>query len=88
MLNFELVGSISAIAVILGLVQLARILGLQEKYAPLLSVGLGLLASIGYHFYSQQTWFEVIVIGLVLGLSSIGLYSGTKETIEAFRQKR
>ncbi|RJX24740.1 MAG: hypothetical protein C4554_08345 [Dethiobacter sp.] len=88
MTDVELIGGVSAIAIILGLVQLARMLGLSEKYASLLTVALGLLASVGYHFYSDQMWYESVIVGLVLGLSAIGLYTGTKETIESFRQKK
>ncbi|MDO9534371.1 MAG: hypothetical protein Q7J85_03340 [Bacillota bacterium] len=86
MTNVELIGGVSAIAIILGIVQMARTLGLKEKYAPLLTVALGLLASIGYQFYSQQAWYEAVIGGLVIGLSAIGLYTGTRETVEAFRK--
>ncbi len=86
MTNMELIGGVSAITIILGLVQLARMLGLKEKYTPLLTVALGQLASIGYHFYSNQAWYEAVIGGLVIGLSAIGLYTGTRDTVEAFRK--
>jgi hypothetical protein len=82
--NMEMVGGASAIAIILGLVQVARRLGIKEKYCPLLSTVLGLLISFGYHFSNYKTWYEALIIGLVLGLSSVGLYSGTRETVELF----
>jgi len=88
MTNVELISGVSAIPIILGLVQLARLFGLKEKYAPLLTVALGELASITYYFYRNQTWYEAVIVGLVLGLSAIGLYSGTRETMEAFRKPR
>jgi hypothetical protein len=86
--NMEMVGGASAIAIILGLVQVARRLGLKEKYCPLLSTVLGLLISLGYHFFNHKTWYEALIIGLVLGLSSVGLYSGTRETVELITCKK
>jgi L-lactate permease len=88
MSDLELISGVSAIPIILGLVKLARMIGLKEKYAPLLTVALGELASITYYFYSNQTWYEAVIVGLILGLSAIGLYSGTRETMEAFRKPK
>ncbi|NMB35049.1 MAG: hypothetical protein GX989_02050 [Firmicutes bacterium] len=82
MTTMEMVGGASSIALVLGLVQLAKILGLKEKYCPFLSLCLGLLVSLGYHFYNHKTWYEAVIIGLVIGLSAMGLYSGTKETVQ------
>lgn len=88
MTDLELVGGVSAIPIILGLVQLAKMFGLKEKYAPLLAVVLGELFSLGLHFYSDRTWYIAVIGGLVIGLSSIGLYSGTRETVQAFRKTK
>lgn len=82
MTTMEMVGGASSIALVFGLVQLAKIMGLKEKYCPLLALFLGLLVSLGYHYYNHKTWYEAVIIGLVIGLSSIGLYSGTKETVQ------
>lgn len=85
MTGMEMVGGASAIAIIMGLVQL---LGVKEKYCPLLAVLLGLLISLGYHYFNQNTWYEALIVGLVLGLSAVGLYSGTRETAELFNCKQ
>lgn len=82
--SMEMVGGASAIAIVLGLVQLAKKMGLKEKYCPLLSTLLGLLISLGYYYYNYKTWYEAVIIGLVIGLSAMGLYSGTKETVQLF----
>ncbi len=88
MTNMEMVGGASAIAIVLGLVQVAKRLGLKEKYCPLLSTLLGLLISLGYHFYSYKTWYEAVIFGLIIGLSAVGLYSGTRETVQLFTCKK
>ncbi len=88
MTGMDMVGGASAIAIIMGLVQLSKGLGIKEKYCPLLAVILGLLISLGYHFFNQNTWYEALIVGLVLGLSAVGLYSGTRETAELFNCKQ
>lgn len=84
----QMVGGASAIAVVLGLVEVAKRLGLREKYCPLLSLFFGLLISLGYYFYNQNTWYEAVIIGLIVGLSAVGLYSGAKETVQLFTCKK
>ena len=88
MTNLELLSGVSAIAIITGLVHLARKLGMMEKYALLLTIALGELAAFGYYFYRNQTWYEAVIVGLVLGLSAVGLYAGPRETVAAFRQNK
>jgi uncharacterized membrane protein YGL010W len=66
------------IAVIVGLVELfKKSLGLPVRYAPLLSVLLGLPVGILYLNVDLKTG---IVYGLIIGLSACGLYSGVKST--------
>lgn len=88
MFDLEFVGGISAVAIIMGLVQLSRIFGVREKYTLLLSIFLGLLASAGYYFFGDQKWFEALIIGLALGLSSIGLESTTRTAVQEYREYR
>ncbi|MDO9534394.1 MAG: hypothetical protein Q7J85_03455 [Bacillota bacterium] len=88
MIDLEFVGGISAVAIIMGLVQLSRKFGVTEKYTPLVAIFLGLLASLGYNYFGDQKWFEALIIGLALGLSSIGLESTTRIALQVYREQR
>lgn len=67
------------VPVIVGLVQVAKMSGLPSKFAPLLSVVMGvcvhiaLLASAGVPVAAFY--------GLVSGLTAAGLYSGVKASV-------
>lgn len=64
------------VSVIIGLVQLVKQLGwLHEKYMPLLSVVLGIIAGVIY-FEGEIT--VRIMFGIILGLSASGLFDQTK----------
>ena len=70
-----------AVPLIVGLVELAKRLGLSARYAALLALALGLGISAGAWL---TTWlggrglFEAALTGLALGLSASGLYSVTR----------
>jgi len=64
------------IALIIGLVELfKKSLGLPVRYAPLVSVLLGVPVGILYLDVDLKTG---IVYGLIIGLSACGSYSGAK----------
>ncbi|WP_304068589.1 hypothetical protein [Megamonas hypermegale] len=70
---------VAQIALIMALAQLAKGVGVPSKWIPLVDLGLGLLSGIliytvtmGYHPA------EGILVGLALGLSACGLFSGIK----------
>jgi hypothetical protein len=86
-MDFELIAGGSAMLVILGVVELVKsVLGIDAKLAPIISVCLGLVFSIVYSFYGDTVLYEAIIMGLIVGLGAIGLYSGPKNTIEKFKQ--
>ncbi|MEC5425665.1 hypothetical protein QGM71_19480 [Virgibacillus sp. C22-A2] len=64
------------VPVILGLIQAAKIVGLPKNYSPILAVVLGAIA--GPVYITTDNIAAGILIGIALGLSSIGLYSGTR----------
>lgn len=69
---------LSVIPLIVALVQVAKSLGLASKWAPVLSIllGVGLLALVA------DTLPVTIIGGILAGLSASGLYSGTKTVTE------
>ena len=70
---------VTVTAIIVGLMEVAKKLGLDTKYVPLTSVILGVLAGC---VYGSGDIKSNILVGLAIGLSSCGLYSGTKATLE------
>lgn len=68
------------VPLILGLVEVAKRVGLPDKWSPILSVVLGLLAGVLLLF--PEDIRQGVVVGLALGLSATGLYSGAKNIKE------
>lgn len=77
-----LVFGVSAVALVMALVQMLKGAGLSARWAPLASIGLGLLLSGGNALAQILPWFgqawQVAIMGLVVGLAASGVYSGTK----------
>ncbi len=75
-----------AIPLIIGLVEAAKRLGVDTVWATPLSIGCGLIISLGYEAAKQspgaEVWLNALLWGLALGLSASGLYSGAKKAIE------
>jgi len=69
-------------AIIVALVELAKRYGLNTRWAVLLAVGLGIALAVVVHLAQVQpqvaVWAQVVLGGLLLGLSASGLYSGGK----------
>jgi len=73
-------------AVVIGLVEVAKKLGMSEKFAPLLALILGLgFAFMG--FTANPDLASTIIGGIIIGLSAVGLYSGTKNVIEGIKNE-
>ena len=71
---------VAAVPLIMGMVEGAKKVGLPPRFAPALSVGLGVAA--GVLILAPGNVTEGVVIGMALGLTSVGLYSGTKNTVK------
>jgi hypothetical protein len=75
-----LVGSIPLMAVIFGLVEFAKSLGLGGKKLSVISLVLGLIFGVGYQLATSgmpvgfAPWFAVVIFGLALGLVTSGFY--------------
>lgn len=74
---------IAPVPAIVGIVELAKKLGLPTKFAPILSVAFGFLIAIG-SAYAEGTFntYHTLMLGLTYGLTAAGLYSGVKATVE------
>ncbi|PGX99929.1 holin [Bacillus cereus] len=63
------------IAIVVGLSQIAKTIGLQTKYIPLLNLTLGI--ALGVLFLPQDLKMNVFQ-GIIIGLSASGLFDHTK----------
>jgi hypothetical protein len=67
------------IAVIIGLIEGATRMGLPKRFAPVVAVVLGVAGGLVYIFPENPKMG--VLVGLVMGLSAVGLYSGTKNIL-------
>lgn len=68
------VGGISIIAIITGLVRVAREVGLPSKYASALAIGLGVVLGTTASVYASSAVYIGTLGGIAAGLLSCGLY--------------
>lgn len=61
-----------AVAIVIALVKLIRQVGIDAKWCPLISVGLGI--ACGFVMYLHPPYTQAVVVGVVIGLSACGLY--------------
>lgn len=69
--------TISTIAIVIGLTEVVKKLGLPVKLVPVFALVLGMGISMLVGGVNTTS----ILAGLVLGLTSQGLYAGTKATL-------
>ena len=81
---FELIiAPASQIALICGMAEVLKMAGVPKKYIPICDVLMGIVNSVLlYCCVMDQSMIESIFVGIGLGLSACGLYSGVKNTIE------
>ena len=78
-----LISPVAQVALIIGLAEVAKKLGLSTRWIPILDLTLGLLSGvIVYGVTMGYGIVEGVIIGLSLGLSACGLFSGIKNTLE------
>lgn len=70
------------VALIIGLAELIKGLGLEKRWIPLVDLALGLTSGICIYGIAQgQGILNGIVLGIALGLSACGLFSGYKNLL-------
>jgi len=78
---------VSQVALIMAMAELIKQLGLDKRWIPLVDLGLGLLSGICvFTIYFGMQVIEGIVIGIALGLSACGLFSGVKNVAEKIKE--
>ncbi len=75
---------IALVPVMVGLNELLKRSGLPSRFIPLASMLMGYFFS--FFYLSEGDYKRALILGTVLGLSSIGLFSGTKNTFARSRR--
>lgn len=71
------------IGIIIGIAEVVKKIGLKSKFIPLFDLGFGvILSTIVYTVIQGYSPWHSILIGLFMGLSSCGLFSGIKNIAE------
>lgn len=78
----DIIAGVSAIGIIIGIVEVAKQTGLPTRYAPLVSLLLGVLLTTAYAIADQSFSAASVLMGLTFGLSASGLYSGVRAVTE------
>ena len=63
------------IGCIMGLVEFLKQFGVEGRWSALAAVGFGAVFGVLYQLPVLQPWFNVVVNGLLLGLSCAGFYA-------------
>lgn len=74
---------ITLIPLISGLVEVFKQVGIPKKYSSMLSIIIGILLGIVY--LDPADMKKGFLMGVMLGLSASGLYSGTKSVQETIK---
>ena len=76
--NSVLLYGIPVLALIIGLVKVAREMGLPSKFAPAVALGLGIIGGIAVAYQNGMDPVAGVVIGIALGLMACGVYDQGK----------
>jgi len=84
--NSVLLYGIPVLALIIGLVKVAREMGLPSKFAPAAALGLGVVGGVAVAYQNGMDPVGGVVIGIALGLMACGIYDQGKLSGEAPEQ--
>jgi len=74
---------VALVPIIIALTQLAKAAGFPQKFSALLAAGLGVGA--GFLYLAPGDPAQAVLKGLAVGLAAAGLYSSTKNTVQALK---
>jgi flagellar biosynthesis protein FliR len=76
-----LIYGVPAVALVMGLVKVFREVGLPSKFAPITSVFIGVILGLAIALETGQSYVAGVVIGIMIGLSSCGMYDIGKKAL-------
>ncbi len=78
-------------AIIVALIEVAKHYGMDTKWAPLVSIVLGIVLAVVVHLSEANpqvaVWAQLVLGGILCGLAASGGYSGVKTAIAKFTAK-
>jgi ABC-type dipeptide/oligopeptide/nickel transport system permease subunit len=77
--------AVAVVPIIVALVQVAKMMKVPNQFAPIVSIGVGVL--ISFLFGTGDNVGQTILSGILYGLSASGLYSGIKTTAHAKKEE-
>jgi len=77
-MDFQIYG-LALVPLLIAVMAVLTMVGLPKRFVPVISVILGVV--IGIIYLSPGDIKQGVIIGIALGVSSVGLYSGAKNTI-------
>lgn len=82
----QLITPMGQVALIMALAELCKQLGLDKRWIPLVDVILGLVSGLCvFYLLLHYSVPESIILGLALGLSACGLFSGVKNITQGVK---
>lgn len=80
--------AVIAVPIVIAIVQAIKLTGwVQDHFAPLLSIAVGILVGWLAHYHNPD-FSNVLLTGAIYGLISSGLYSGVKTTMLARNRQK
>lgn len=76
----DAITTIATVPAVIALATIAKDIGFPTRLVPLLSIGFGVALQTlqALTLGGVDNWYEVLSLGLILGLSASGLYDGAK----------
>lgn len=74
------IGDAVLLPLIVGLVELLKYVGIPKRVLPIASLIFGVLGGVIY--IQPDDWRQGILVGVMMGLSACGMYSGGKAIME------
>lgn len=71
---------VALVPVIMGIIELLKRTGVPNKYSPIIALILGVFS--GFYYLAPGEPEKAVFFGIIAGLSAVGLYSGTKNTLQ------
>lgn len=69
---------------VIGLTQVVKDVGVPSRFAPVAAVLFGILAGLAQLYAGQWQWIQAVVVGVAMGLSAVGLYSGVTSALSSY----
>lgn len=70
---------VAQVALIIGIADVVKGFGIEHRWIPLVDLALGLVSGVFvYHAAFNCGLIQSVIIGIALGLSACGLFSGIK----------